>query len=98
MLILFRVVFHFLCSIGRFFRKIFQVIFGRRHDEYASSISKTEPVTLEHIRIIGEMENDSHRPLQSFTSAPKVNQYLHVHSIVSLSLDSTSRMEYLGCR
>lgn len=72
MLIIFRVVFHFLCSIGRFFRKTFQVIFGRRHDEYASSVSKTEPVTLEHIRIIGEMENDSHRPLHSFTSSPKI--------------------------
>ncbi|CAF0937803.1 unnamed protein product [Adineta steineri] len=65
-------LFHFICSIGRFFRKIFQTIFGRRHEELGVSLSKTEPVTLEHIRIISDMENDSSRPYQSFTSVPKI--------------------------
>jgi hypothetical protein len=72
MLMIIRVIFHFICSIGRFFRKIFQLILGRRHEELGTSVSKTEPVTLEDIRIIGEMENDSNRPYQSFTSVPKV--------------------------
>jgi hypothetical protein len=72
MLMIIRVLFHFICSIGRFFRKILQLIIGRRHEESGMSLSKTEPVTLEHIRIIGEMENDSNRPYQSFTSIPKV--------------------------
>jgi len=72
MLMILRVIFHFICSIGRFFRKIFQLIIGRRHEEFGISVSKTEPVTLEHIRVIGEMENDSNRHYQSFTSAPKV--------------------------
>ncbi len=72
MLIILRVLFHFICSTGRFFRKIFQLIIGRRHEEFGISVSKTEPVTLEHIRVIGEMENDSNRHYQSFTSAPKV--------------------------
>jgi hypothetical protein len=74
MLMFIRVIFHFICSIGRFFRKIFQSIFGRRHEELGMSLSKTEPVTLEHIRIISEMENDSNRPYQSFTSVSKVNR------------------------
>ncbi|CAF1195249.1 unnamed protein product [Adineta ricciae] len=67
-----KVLFHFICSIGRLFRKIFQTIFGRRHEELGTSLSRTEPVTLEHIRIINDMENDSTRPYQSFTSLPKV--------------------------
>jgi hypothetical protein len=78
MLIILRVLFHFICSIGRFFRKIFQLIFGRRHEGLEMSQSKTEPVTLEHIRIISEMENDSSRPYQSFTSAPKVNEIIKI--------------------
>ncbi|CAF3400197.1 unnamed protein product [Rotaria socialis] len=74
MLIIIKFLFHFICSIGRFFRKIFQLILGRRHDELETSLSKTEPVTLEHIRIIGEMENDPDRPYQSFSTAPKIPQ------------------------
>ena len=73
MFIIARLLFHFICSIGRFFRKFIQFIIGRRHEEVGTFQSKTEPVTLEHIRIIGEMENDSNRPYQSFTSVPKVN-------------------------
>lgn len=72
MLMIIKVIFHFICSIGRFFRKIFQLIIGRRHEEQGLPVSKTEPVTLENIRVIGEMENDSYRPLQTFSSAPKV--------------------------
>ncbi|CAF2591875.1 unnamed protein product [Rotaria sp. Silwood2] len=72
MLIIIKFLFHVICSIGRGFRKIFQFIVGRRHEELGTSLSKTEPVTLEHIRIIGEMENDSNRPYQSFTSVPKI--------------------------
>ncbi|CAF1042145.1 unnamed protein product [Adineta steineri] len=71
-LMIVKFLFHFICSIGRFFRKIFQTIFGRRHEELGVSLSKTEPVTLEHIRIISDMENDSSRPYQSFTSVPKI--------------------------
>ena len=73
MLIIIKVLFHFICSIGRFFRKIFHVIVGRRSDELGQSISKTEPVTLEHIRIISEMENDSNNRYQSFTTVPQVD-------------------------
>lgn len=73
MWIIIKLLFHFICSIGRFFRKILQLIVGRRHEELGTSLSKTEPVTLEHIRIIGEMENDSSHPYQSFTAVPKVN-------------------------
>ena len=73
MFILFKIVFHFICSIGRFFRKLLQFVVGRRHEELGLSSPKTEPVTLEHIRIIGEMENDSNRPYQSSASTPTVN-------------------------
>ena len=72
MLIIIKTIFHFICLIGRFFRKIFQFIVGRRHE----TSPKTEPVTLEHIRIIGEMESDSHSPYQSFASTPKVNHII----------------------
>ena len=72
MLMIVRVLFHFICSIGRFFRKALQLVVGRRHEEPGISISKTEPVTLEHIRIISEMENDSNRPYQSLASISKV--------------------------
>jgi hypothetical protein len=72
MLMILRVLFHFICSIGRFFRKALQLVIGRRHEEPGIPLSKTEPVTLEHIRIISEMENDSNRPFQSFTSISKV--------------------------
>jgi hypothetical protein len=86
MLMIIRVIFHFICSIGRFFRKIFQLILGRRHEELGTSLSKTEPVTLEDIRIIGEMENDSNRPYQSFTSVPKVKKSNnHFSSIIYLT-------------
>ncbi|CAF1165191.1 unnamed protein product [Rotaria sordida] len=74
MLIIIKFLFHIICSIGRGFRKIFQIIVGRRHEELGTTLSKTEPVTLEHIRIIGEMENDSNRPYQSFASVPKIPQ------------------------
>ncbi|UJR37374.1 hypothetical protein I4U23_030082 [Adineta vaga] len=67
-----KILFHFICSIGRFFRKILQVIFGRRQEELGASLSKTEPVTLEHIRIINDMENDSNRPYQAFTDSSKI--------------------------
>jgi hypothetical protein len=69
-----RVIFHFICSIGRFFRKICQLIIGRRHEELTIPVSRTEPVTLEDIRVISEMENDSYRPYQSFGSVPKVKK------------------------
>ncbi len=98
MLIIIRVLFHFICSIGRFFRKFLQLIIGRRHEESGISSSKTEPVTLEHIRIIGEMENDSNRPYQSFTSAPKVRTSIFNLLIDFVLLDTTTRMEYMGCR
>ena len=74
MFILFKFVFHFICSIGRFFRKLLQFVLGRRHEELSLSNPKTEPVTLEHIRIIGEMENDSNRPYQSSISTPTVTR------------------------
>ncbi len=95
-----KVLFHFICSIGRIFRKIFQLIFGRRHEESGISASKTEPVTLEHIRIIGEMENDSNRQYQSFTSVPKVNDIRILCNclFIFFLLDTTSRVEFLGCR
>lgn len=72
MLKILSILFHFICSIGRFFRKILQLIIGRRHEEHVLPVSKTEPVTLENIRVISEMENDSYRPLQTFHSPPKV--------------------------
>ena len=72
MLIIAKLLFHFICSIGRFFRKIFHVIVGRRQEEHGLAVSNTEPVTLEHIRIISDMENDSHRPYQSMSSNRKV--------------------------
>ena len=78
MLVIIRLLFHFICSIGRCFRKIFQFILGRRHEELGTTLSKTEPVTLEDIRIISEMENDSNRPYQSFTSVPKVNNSISI--------------------
>jgi len=76
MFIIKNLVFHFVCSIGRFFRKLIQLIVGRRH-ENEISISKTEPVTLEHIRVIGEMENDSNHPYQTsslFNPIPRTMQ------------------------
>ena len=69
-----RFLFHFICAIGRFFRKCLQLILGRRHEELSTSLGRTEPVTLEHIRIIGEMENDSNRPYQTLASSPKISQ------------------------
>ena len=95
-----KVLFHFICSIGRFFRKIFQTIFGRRHEELGTSLSRTEPVTLEHIRIINDMENDSTRPYQSFTSLPKVDQLFNSrrnsHFFLYFVGTTTARMEFLG--
>ena len=79
MFIIAKLLFHFICSIGRFFRKIFYLIVGRRHEELGLAASKTEPVTLEHIRIISDMENDSHRPYQSVSSNPKVVRDVSVH-------------------
>jgi len=98
MLIILKFIFHFICSIGRFIRKIFQLIFGRRHEEPGISISKTEPVTLEHIRIISDMENDSNRPYQSFTSVPKVIQIRILFNYIIFLLVTSSRMEFLGYR
>lgn len=73
MLIIGKFFFHFICAIGRFFRRIFQLIFGRRHDALGDTSAKTEPVTLEHIRIINDMENENHhRPYQSLSSLGKV--------------------------
>lgn len=73
MLIIFKYLFHCICSIGRFFRKIFQLIFGRQHHDSMASLSRTEPVTLEHIRVINEMEadDDPHhgRPYQSLSTS-----------------------------
>jgi hypothetical protein len=96
MFILTRLLFHFICSIGRFCRKLIQFIIGRRHDELGTSISKTEPVTLEHIRIIGEMENDTNRPYQSFTSAPKVNRRMCFSSIYFCYIRSHKQNGILG--
>lgn len=78
MLIIFKFLFHFICSIGRFLRKVCQLIIGRRHEELSTSLSKTEPVTLEHIRIISDMENGSNRSHPSLTGLPKVN-YLFIY-------------------
>lgn len=81
MLIILKFLFHFICSIGRFFRKIFQFILGRRHEEIGIPLSKTEPVTLEDIRVINEMESDSQHHYQSFTTLQKVNVYMYKNSI-----------------
>lgn len=74
MLMIVRFLFHLICSIGRFFRKCLQLIIGRRHEELNTSLPRTEPVTLEHIRVISEMENDSNRPYQSLASISKIPQ------------------------
>ena len=88
MFILFKIVFHAICAIGRFFRKIGQTILGRRYEEPGLPVSKTEPVTLEHIRIISDMEGDSYRPPPSFSLAPKVRVALGymLELIANLSL------------
>jgi hypothetical protein len=72
MFILVRLLFHLICSIGRFFRKIWYSIAGRRQEEGLVDTAHTEPVTLEAIRIINDMENDSYRPYQSLSNASKV--------------------------
>lgn len=80
MLIVAKLLFRFICSIGRFFRRICQLIVGRRQEELASAKSKTEPVTLEHIRIINDMEHDDRGPYQTLSSIGKVNEN-HLFSI-----------------
>ena len=88
MFILFKIVFHVICTVGRFFRKIGHVIVGRRHEEPGLFVSKTEPVTLEHIRIISDMENDSYRPPPSFSLVPKVHIALVLFHGIMVNLSS----------